>query len=93
MKAGSKRSVSFIFLTLFFGVIIGTILSMLLGAILPGGVVREFFLTTTSIGWGITPNNWTDMFIFRFKTGLFLDISVTSILGLGVAWYFLRYFK
>jgi hypothetical protein len=33
------------------------------------------------------------MFIFRFKTGLFLDISVTSILGLGVAWYFLRYFK
>jgi hypothetical protein len=56
-------------------------------------VVREFFLTTTSIGWGITPNNWTDMFIFRFKTGLFLDISVTSILGLGVAWYFLRYFK
>ena len=71
----------------------GTILSMMLGAILPAGVVREFFLTTTSIGWGSTPNNWTDLFMLRFKSGLFFDISVTSLLGLGIAWYFLRFFK
>ena len=27
------------------------------------------------------------------KTGLFIDISVVSLLGMIIAWYFLRYFK
>ena len=93
MKSGGKRSVSFIFLILFFGVMLGSILSMLIGAVFPEGVVKQFFLTTTSFGWGIKPDNWVNLFVFRFKTGLFVDVSVVSILGLGIAWYFLRYFK
>ena len=93
MKAGRKRSVSFIFLILFFGVILGSILSQLISTVFPEGVVKDFFLTSTSIGWGIRPDNWIDFIVIRFKTGLFVDISVVSILGLGIAWYFLRYFK
>ena len=27
------------------------------------------------------------------KTGFFVDISVVSILGMGISWYLLRYFK
>ena len=93
MKTNQKRSMIFIFLILFFGAIIGSIISQLLGAILPEGVVKEFFLTSNSIGWGITPNNWVDLWVVRFKTGLFIDISVVSIFGMGISWYFLRYFK
>ena len=93
MKSNHKRSILFIFLVLFFGVISGSILSQFIAAFFPTGVVKDFFLTSNSIGWGIKPDNWIDLFVFRFKTGLFVDISVVSILGLGISWYLLRYFK
>ena len=93
MKTSQKRSIGFIFLVLFFGVICGSILSQFIGAFFPEGVVKDFFLTSNSIGWGINPNNWIDLFVIRIKTGIFVDISVVSILGIGIAWYFLRYLK
>ena len=93
MKSNQKRSIGLIFLILFFGVIVGSILSQFISALLPQGVVRDFFLTSNSIGWGGSPNNWINLFVIRFKTGFFVDISVVSILGMGISWYFLRYFK
>ena len=93
MKSNQKRSIGFIFLILFFGVIAGSILSQFIGVVLPDGVVKDFFLTSNSIGWGINPNNWIDLYVIRLKTGFFVDISVVSILGMGISWYFLRYFK
>ena len=93
MKADQKRSIAFIFLILFIGIITSTILGQLIGGILPEGVVKEFFLTSRSIGWGIQPENWIDLYVIRFKTGLFIDISVVSLLGMVIAWYLLRYFK
>ena len=93
MKADQKRSIAFIFLVLFIGIITSTILGQLIGGILPEGVVKEFFLTSRSIGWGIQPGNWIDLYVIRFKTGLFIDISVVSLLGMVIAWYLLRYFK
>jgi len=93
MESNQKRSISLIFLVLFFGVIAGSILSQFIGAFFPPGVVKDFFLTSNSIGWGIKPDNWIDFFVIRFKTGLFVDISVVSILGMCISWYFLRYFK
>ena len=93
MKSNQKRSISFIFLVLFFGVISGSILSQFIAAFFPPGVVKDFFLISNSIGWGIKPDNWIDLFVIRFKTGFFVDISVVSILGMAIAWYFLRYFK
>ena len=93
MKSNQKRSIPFIFLVLFIGVIAGSSLSQFIGAFFPPGVVKDFFLTSNSIGWGIKPDNWIDLFVIRFKTGFFVDISVVSILGMCIAWYFLRYFK
>jgi len=93
MKSNKKRSIGFIFLILFFGVIAGSILSQFIGAFFPDGVVKDFFLTSNSIGWGINPNNWIDLYVIRLKTGFFVDISVVSLLGMGISWYFLRYFK
>ncbi len=93
MQSDHKRNIAFIFLVLFIGIITSSILSQLIGGIFPDGVVKEFFLTSRSIGWGIQPDNWVDLFVVRFKTGMFIDISVVSLLGMVIAWYFLRYFK
>jgi len=93
MKAGQKRSIAYIFLVFIIGIITGSILGQLIGGILPEGVVKDFFLTSRSIGWGIQPDNWMDLYVVRFKTGMFVDISVVSILGMVIAWYYLRYFR
>ena len=93
MQTNQKRNMTFIFLVLFIGIVTSSILSQFIGGILPEGVVKDFFLTSRSIGWGIQPNNWVELFVVRFKTGLFIDISVVSFLGIAITWYFLRYFK
>ena len=93
MKADQQRSIAFIFLVLFIGFITSAILGQLIGEILPEGVVKDFFITSESIGWGTQPENWVDLYVIRFKTGLFIDISVVSFLGMAIAWYLLRYFK
>ena len=93
MKYNQKRSIAFIFLILFIGIITSSILAQLIGGLLPEGVVKDFFLTSRSIGWGIRSDNWIDLFIIRFKTGMFIDISVVSLIGMIIAWYYLRYFK
>ena len=93
MNSNSKRSIGFVFLVLFVGIIISSILAQFLGGILPEGVVKDFFLSSRSIGWGIKSDNWVDFFVLRFKTGIFMDVSVVSFLGLIISWYFLRYFK
>ncbi len=93
MKANKKPKILFIIVVIFFGAISGSILSQFIGILLPGGVVKDFFLSSSSIGWGASQNNWIDLSVVRIKTGFFVDISVVSALGMGIAWYFLRYFK
>ena len=86
MKSNQKRSISFIFLVLFFGVIAGSILSQFIGVFFPPGVVKDFFLTSNSIGWGIKPDNWVDLFMIRFIAGVLLGI-VYALRGFGIAAY------
>ena len=88
-----KNTIGFILFIFIVGMLLGTILSMLIASVLPEGVIRDFFLIKKSIGWGATSNNWIEFGFFRFKTGLFLDLSILSILGFFISWYLLRYFK
>ena len=88
-----KNSLSFICLVFIIGMLLGTIFSLLISGLLPEGVIKDFFLIKKSIGWGATTNNWLELGFFRFKSGLFMDLSVLSILGFFVSWYLLRYFK
>ncbi|MBT4173113.1 MAG: DUF4321 domain-containing protein [Candidatus Marinimicrobia bacterium] len=65
-------------------------MSQIVAKAVPEGVVREFFLTSRPIGWDpFTLNLQT----ITFTSGFTIDISVVSIIGMAVAWYFLRYFK
>jgi hypothetical protein len=92
MTINSKRSIFIILLTLLCGCIIGTALSDLFYLILPDGVVKQFFLKSTSIGWGDS-NAWIDFNIIKFKTGFYIKVSVLSLIGMMISWYFLRYFR
>ena len=98
MAANNKRPVLVIFLILFFGCIIGTALSQLLGAILPEGVVKDFFLTSISfnlMGSGVDKTGVLilDLSVLVLKFGLSLKFNFTSIIGLASAYYMLRYFR
>ena len=86
----NKRTVKFIFLILFFGVISGSIISMFVGFILPGGVVKDFFLMSQELGWQRTTLN---LGVIKITTGFIFSISVCSLIGLFISWYFLRYFR
>ena len=92
MATNNNRSTIIIFLILFFGCIVGTTLSQLFGAILPEGVVKDFLLNSTEIGWG-SSNEWIDLNVIKFKTGFYFSISVVSLIGMMISWYFLRYFR
>ena len=84
------RTVGFIFMILIFGLVLGNALGLLVGAIVPEGVVRDFFIKSISLGW--SPFT-IDLYLITFTLGFSINISVLSIAGLAVAWYYLRYFR
>ena len=88
-----KKNLFFILVVLFMGCIFGTALSMFVSLIIPDGVVKDFFILSQSFGFGQSANNWLILGPFRFKIGLFFDVSILSILGIFISWYILRYFK
>ena len=103
-EASNKRTVKFIFLTLFFGFMIGSIVREVISIILPTElVVTQFFIKSIWIGWGevvkIPPDSVQgivqiiDLGIIKIGTVFSVEISVCSLIGLFISWYFLRYFK
>tara|TARA_Y100001970_G_scaffold40955_1_gene50493 strand:- start:2587 stop:2859 length:273 start_codon:yes stop_codon:yes gene_type:complete len=88
-----KKSIYFILSVILLGCILSTALSMLIGFVLPDGVVREFFILSKSFGFGAPEGNWVNLGPLRFKVGLFFDVSILSIFGIFISWYILRYFK
>ena len=38
-------------------------------------------------------DEWIDLNIIKFKTGLYINVSVVSLIGMMISWYFLRYFR
>ena len=94
----NKRSLSIIFLILFFGTLFGTLLGELLGWVLPDSVVREFFLKSIKFNLGSVVGNETglvslDLVMLTIKFGLNFTFNFTSIIGFATAYYFLRYFR
>jgi len=90
MKPQTKRTFLYIISIILMGAIIGTTISLFVGMLLPQGVVKDFFLNSRPFGWDPFTLN---MQIFTITTGFSLDISVTSVLGMAISWYFLRYFR
>ncbi len=85
-----KRSLGLIFIILIFGAVIGTLLGDLLALFLSEGVVKQFFLQSVSLG--ISPMT-LDFVVGTVTFGLRVKFNISSVLGLTVAYYFLRYFR
>ena len=94
----NKRTVSLIILGVFTGAIIGGVLGELFGWMLPLGVVKEFLLTPLSFDIGGLAGNETgviilDLKIITLKFSLAMKFNFTSVIGIAVAYYILRYFR
>tara|TARA_S200000501_G_scaffold353209_1_gene372796 strand:+ start:48086 stop:48373 length:288 start_codon:yes stop_codon:yes gene_type:complete len=94
----SKRNVSLILVGLFVGAAIGGVLGNLFAWILPQGVVKDFFLTSVSLDIGGLAGNdigviILDLKILTLKFGLAVNFNFTSVIGIGTAYYILRYFR
>ena len=56
-------------------------------------VVYKFLTNTKAIGWGQGDKSWVELGFMRFRTGFEIHLSVLSLIGFFISWYFLRYFK
>lgn len=89
-----RRSVKVITLMLFAGAIIGTVLGDVAGALLPAGVVRDFFLLSVDTAkYGLSEPLVLDMRVFSLTFGFTLSINFMGIVGMGIAYYLLRYYR
>ena len=94
----NKRTLGFIFVTLFCGAVIGSVLGELIGWIMPDGVVKQFFLTgidldlagLTGFDSGVIVLN---LIVLTLKFGLPVSLNFIGLVGLATAYYFLRYFR
>ncbi len=85
-----NRKLGVLFLWLVCGAVIGSLLGQLLGLILPPGVVKDFFLAGTDLGFGPTT---IDLAVLTFTLGFTLTINVMGVLGILFAAYYFRWFR
>ena len=72
------------------GAVIGSLVSLLVGLVLPQGVVREFFLTGTNIGLGPFT---LDLAVLSLTIGFTLTINIVGLLGIVFAGYYFRWYR
>ena len=89
-----KRSVGFLILAAFIGVLAGNILGGLLGVVfdalgLQDNVVQKVLVDPlVNYDSGEIPLN---LIVIQFKFGFSLNFNVLSLLGIGTAWYYAKY--
>ena len=93
-----KRSIHIIILSLFIGAIFGGVFGNLFALVLPESVVKDFFLTSITFDLGGFVNNDLGVLIIDLKTlvfklGLSMSFNFTSVVGIVIAYYILRYLR
>lgn len=93
-----RRSIGFVLVVLVIGALVGTLVGTLLGGALPAGVVREFFLRSVELSLGGLLGGSSDavtldLGVFKLILGLACRFNFASLIGLAIAYYFLRYFR
>ena len=87
-----NRSFKLILLVTFSGCLVGTILNNLFSAILSKDTVIGKLFDSQAIT--IVPeNSILDLGVLKIGFSFGFDVGVLSVLGILVAWYFLRYFR
>lgn len=90
-----KRSIKLIIFGLFVGSFLGTFIGNILAFILPDNTaVKQFFLISYDFTFGsINDSHLIDLGIIILDFGFILKFNVCSIIGFGIAYYLLKYFR
>ena len=90
-----NRSIKLIFFGLSAGAMIGTLIGNMLAFILPdGSAVKQFFLISYDLTFGsIDGPHLIDLGVIILDFGFILKFNVCSIIGFGIAYYLLKYFR
>ena len=93
-----KRSIHIIILAIFIGAVFGGVIGNLFALVLPESVVKDFFLTSVTFDLGGFTNNELGVLIIDLKTlvfklGFSMSFNFTSVVGIVVAYYILRYLR
>ncbi len=93
-----KRKLHIIVLSLFIGAIFGGVVGNIFSLVLPESVVKDFFLTSITFDLGGLVNNDLGLFVIDLKIivlklGLSISFNFTSVIGIAVAYYILRYLR
>ena len=93
-----KRKLQIIVLSLFVGAVFGGVIGNIFSLILPDSVVKDFFLTSITFDLGGLVNDDLGVFIIDLKVivlkfGLSISFNFTSVIGIAVAYYILRYLR
>ena len=93
-----KRKIHLIVLSLFVGAIFGGVVGNIFSLVLPESVVKDFFLTAITFDLGGLVNNdlgvlIIDLKVIVLKLGLSMSFNFTSVMGIAVAYYILRYLR
>ena len=93
-----KRKLHIIVLSLFIGAIFGGVVGNIFSLVLPESVVKDFFLTSITFDLGGLVNNDLGVFVIDLKIivlklGLSISVNFTSVIGIAVAYYILRYLR
>ena len=90
-----KRSIKLIFFGLCTGALIGTLVGNVLTFLLPdGSAVKQFFLISYDFTFGsINSGHLIDLGVIVVDFGFILKFNVCSIIGFGIAYYLLKYFR
>ena len=93
-----KRKIYIIFISLFIGSIFGGVFGNVFSLVLPEGVVKDFFLTSLNFDLGGIVGNESGVLIINLKViilkfGLSISFNFTSVIGIAIAYYILRYLR
>ena len=89
-----RRNIKIIVLMIFSGAIIGSVLGDVAAALLPESVVRDFFvLSFDTSKYGLAETFVLDLRIFSLTFGFTLKVNFMGVVGMGVAYYLLRYYR
>ena len=93
-----KRKIHIIVISLFIGSIFGGVFGNIFSLVLPESVVKDFFLTSINFDLGGLVGSESGVIIINLKVivlkfGLSMSFNFTSVIGIAIAYYILRYLR
>jgi len=85
-----SKQIGMVVTVIVLGAVIGTLVGKILTFILPEGVVKQFFLisTTLSVGPGTV-----NIILMSITVGFSITLNVISLIGIGISYYLLRWWR